>query len=57
MSLPIGRLYSPHQIRSSVDGSRTMNLSCAAREVWLPVSTTTAPPRTIRPSPRKTSSS
>ncbi len=57
VSLPIGRLYSPHQIRSSVVGSRTMNLSCAAREVWLPVATATAPPRTIRPSPRNTTSS
>ena len=57
LSLPNGRLYSPHQMWSSVDGSRTMNLSCAARAVCLPVLTTTAPPRTIRPSPRKTISS
>ena len=52
-----GRLYSPHQTRSSDDGSRTMNLSCAERDECLPVLTTTGPPLTIRPSPRKAISS
>ena len=52
-----GRLYSPHQTLSSDDGSRTMNLSCAAREECLPVLTATGPPLTIRPSPRNAISS
>ena len=34
-----GRLYSPHQIRCSVECSRTTNLSAAARAVCLPVVT------------------
>ena len=32
-----GRLYSPHQICSPMPGSRTTNLSLAARAVCLPV--------------------
>ncbi len=53
----IGRLYSPHHTSSSDDGSRTMNLSCAARPECLPVSTTIGPCRATRPSARNTISS
>ena len=46
-----GRLYAPHQMFPSESGSRTTNLSFAARAVCLPVSTTIGPACAIRASP------
>ena len=43
---------SPHQIRSSDPGSRTMYLSFGERPVCTPVSTTSGPPSASDPSPR-----
>src|SRR5256885_1704720 len=53
----MGRLTSPHQIFPSLDGSRTMNLSCGERPVCLPVRTTSGPSAATIPSPARMASS
>ena len=57
LSVDMGRLYWPHHTRSSLDGSRTTNLSLAERAVCLPVYATSAPCRVMRASLRKITSS
>ncbi len=47
----MGWLIAPHQMRSSLWGSRTTNLSFGDRPVWTPVDTTSGPPSASVPSP------
>src|SRR4029079_940444 len=53
----MGRLTGPHQIRSWLLGSSTMNLSCGERPVCLPVRTTSGPSAATTPSPARMASS
>jgi hypothetical protein len=53
----IGLLTGPHQMLSRLDSSSTRNLSFAERPVYVPVSTTSAPPSETVPRPRFTVSS
>src|SRR5260221_14360576 len=53
----MGRLTSPHQILSALDGSLTRNLSWGERPVCLPVRTTSGPSAATTPSPPRIASS